>query len=81
MRSLGSQLLMGTVAGAVLVLVTSSVLLYALIRRALWSEFDAALVSKARSLAVMVEQERGRLELDFHEMRLPEFEPSSGAEF
>jgi len=81
MRSLRSQLLLGTATGTTLVLLASSALLYALISRALWSEFDASLATKLRSLTVMVEQEDGQLELDFHEARLPEFERADRAEF
>ena len=81
MRSLRSQLLLGTATGTTLVLLASSALLYALISRALWSEYDASLATKLRSLAVMVEQEGGQLELDFHEARLPEFERADRPEF
>ena len=81
MRSLRSQLLLGTATGTTLVLLASSALLYALISRALWSEYDASLATKLRSLAVMVEQEGGQLELDFHEAHLPEFERADRPEF
>lgn len=81
MRSLRSQLLVGTAVGATIVLVASSVVLYALISRTLWSDFDASLTSKARSLAALAEQDGDKLELEFDEAHLPEFEPSDHAEY
>ncbi|MBN2561597.1 MAG: sensor histidine kinase N-terminal domain-containing protein [Phycisphaerae bacterium] len=81
MRTLKARLLAGTAAGTALVLVLSSVLLYALMRRSLWAEFDASLGSKARALAAMVEQDRDELELEFNESSFPEFRSSQHAEY
>ena len=78
--SLRTGLVLKTGVGAALVLVAACTLLYFLVSRALWTAFDEALASKARSLAIMIEQEHGRLELDFHEIRLLEFEPSIHSE-
>jgi two-component system sensor histidine kinase QseC len=74
-------LLIGTGVGAMAVLLASGILLYALVRSALWHAFDESLAAKARSLAAMAEQENGRIELDFDEANLPEFRPSDHAEF
>ena len=79
--TLRSRLLLGTGVGAAGVLLVSGVLLYAFIQRALWNEFDESLATKARSLAAMMEQEDGTLELEFDEANLPEFRPSDHAEF
>ncbi|MFH1417435.1 MAG: ATP-binding protein [Planctomycetota bacterium] len=81
MRSLSGRLLAGTAVGTALVLVLSSILLYALMRRSLWAEFDESLGSKVRTLAAMVEQDRDELELEFDESSLPEFRPSQHAEY
>ncbi len=81
MRTLSGRLLAGTAVGTALVLVLSSVVLYALMRRSLWAEFDESLCSKARVLAAMVEQDRDELELEFDERSLPEFRPSQHAEY
>jgi len=80
-RTLRARLLIGTGVGATVVLLGSGILLYALVRNALWREFDESLVAKARSLAAMTEQENGKIELDFDEANLPEFRPSDHAEF
>ncbi|MGQ9651312.1 MAG: sensor histidine kinase [Phycisphaerae bacterium] len=81
MRTLRARLLIGTGVGATVVLLASGILLYALVRSALWREFDESLVAKARSLAAMTEQENGKIELDFDEADLPEFRRSDHAEF
>jgi len=81
MRTLRSRLLLGTAAGTALILGGSGVLLYALVHQALWREFDESLAAKACSLAAMIEYERNRLDLEFDEANLPEFEPSDHAEF
>lgn len=80
MRSLRSQLLVGTALGTTAVLLVSGAVLYALISGALWAEFDESLASKARSLAALAEQEGDRLDFEPDEAPLPEFEPSDRAE-
>ncbi|MBN1509658.1 MAG: sensor histidine kinase N-terminal domain-containing protein [Sedimentisphaerales bacterium] len=81
MRTLRTRLLIGTGAGATIVLLAAGILLYTLVRGALWREFDESLAAKARSLAAMAEQENGKLELEFDDANLPEFRPSDHAEF
>ncbi|MCK4659207.1 MAG: sensor histidine kinase N-terminal domain-containing protein [Phycisphaerae bacterium] len=81
MRTLRGRLLIGTALGTGLVLSASALVLYMIVRAALWAEFDEALGSKARSLATLVEQERNEIDLEFGEHSLPEFKPSERAEY
>lgn len=81
MRTLRSRLLLGTAAGTALVLFVSGFALFALIRGALWYEFDESLATKARSLAAMMELDGDALDLEFDEANLPEFRPSANAEY
>jgi two-component system heavy metal sensor histidine kinase CusS len=81
MRSLRVQLLLGTALGTTAVLLVSAAVLYALIRRTLWAEFDESLAAKARSLMALAEQEEDGLEFELTEVSLPEFEPSEHAEY
>ena len=81
MNSLRLRLLLGTALGTAAVLVVSGVVLYALISRTLWAEFDAALATKACSLAALAEQDEDGLELEPTEVSLPEFEPGDRAEY
>lgn len=81
MKTLQARLLISTAIGTTLVLLVSGTVLYVLVRQSLWTEFDESLASKARSLAALVEQENDRLEVEFDEASLPEFEPSDHAEY
>lgn len=81
MRSLRLRLVLGTAACTVAVLLGSGAVLYVLISKTLWAEFDAALAGKARSLATLAEQERDGLEFELAETSLPEFEASDHAEY
>ena len=81
MRTLRARLLVGTAVGTGLILSASALVLYMVVRAALWAEFDEALGSKARSLAALVEQEGDVVELEFDEDSLPEFKPSQRAEY
>ncbi len=81
MRTLRARLLVGTAVGTGLVLSGSAAALYALISGRLWTEFDEALRSKARSLAALVEQDGDVIELELDEDSLPEFKPSDRAEY
>ncbi|MEW6249242.1 MAG: ATP-binding protein [Planctomycetota bacterium] len=73
MRSLRRELLLGTALATAAVLLVCGVVLYALIRRTLWADFDAALVAKARSLAALLEQNEDGLESELAAAALPEF--------
>ncbi|MFH1748340.1 MAG: ATP-binding protein [Planctomycetota bacterium] len=81
MRSLRLQLLLGTALGITAVLLVSGVVLYALISRTLWDEFDQSLAAKARSLTALTEQDGDGLEFELTEISLPEFEFADHPEF
>ncbi len=81
MKSLRTSLLVGTGLATTAVLLASGVVLHALIRNALWAEFDASLAAKARSLAALAEEDEDGLEFELTELSLPEFAPSDQAEY
>jgi two-component system sensor histidine kinase QseC len=81
MRSLRVQLLVRTALGITGVLLVSGAVLYALISRTLWAEFDESLAATARSLTALAEQEEEGLEFELTEVSLPEFEPSQHAAY
>jgi two-component system sensor histidine kinase QseC len=74
-------LLLGTAIGTGLVLSASALVLYTVVRTALWAEFDESLASKARSLAALVEQDGEEIELELDEDSLPEYKPAEHAEY
>ncbi len=80
-HSLRSRLLAGVVLATALILAASCLTVYALMRESLLAEFDAALGSKARALAALVEQEGEEIELEFHQSSLPEFERAERPEY
>lgn len=67
MTSLKSRLLRGVLVGSTTVLVVSSLILFALIHRALQSEFDDSLVLRARSLATLVEHDEDGIDFELTE--------------
>ena len=81
MRSLRRNLILGTTIGSAVVLLAAGVLLYVLVRTGLVDQFDRGLVDKARLLASTVEQKRGRIDLDFDELDMREFDASDGRGF
>jgi heavy metal sensor kinase len=81
MRSLRSRLLAGTGLGAVLVLAAAGLAVYVLVRARLVAEFDHALADKARSLAILVEQEGDEVEVEFAEHPLREFQAGVRPEY
>ena len=81
MRSLRNRLLWGTALGTAAVLLVSGVLLYALIRRTLAAEFDAALALRAHALAALTEQSDEGLDFEPPEASLPEFAAAQQAEY
>ncbi len=81
MQTLRMRLLIGTALGSGLVVSVFALVVYIVVRASLWAEFDAALGSKARSLAGLVEQEGDDLELQFDEINMAGFMPSSRAEY
>lgn len=81
MHSIQGRLLAGTVLGAGLVLLISGVVLYVLVRTTLLAEFDTALTAKARTLATLVEDEDGRIDLELDAQAMPEFSRASHPEY
>lgn len=81
MKSLRGQLLWATALGMAAVLLALATLLHAQIGRTLRAEFDATLAARARALTALVEQDDEGVEFDLAEIALPEFEPSSDAEY
>jgi signal transduction histidine kinase len=78
-RALTARLLAGLLA----VLLGTSVGLWLVMRQALQSQFDDALVTKARMLSAFVKRnEQGKLEMELDEAPMPEFEhPGAGESF
>lgn len=73
MRSLRARLLTGIIGGMAFLLTVFSLLLYALIARALINQFDASLASIAEILAAAVERDGDQIEMDLAVQQMPEF--------
>jgi two-component system sensor histidine kinase QseC len=73
MRSLRTQLLVGTGLGAAVVLCAAGVVLNVLISQTLRRDFDRALEAKAQGLGALVEFDEDGLEFEFSAGALPEF--------
>jgi two-component system heavy metal sensor histidine kinase CusS len=76
MRSLRTRLLAGIIGGMVFLLTIFSLLLYALIARALINQFDASLASIAQILASAVERDEDRVEMELAVQQMPELQRS-----
>jgi two-component system sensor histidine kinase QseC len=76
-RFLTSRVLIATVS----LLVAGHVLLYLFVSHRLMEQFDASLMTRARALAGMLEQEPLGIELDLREEFLPEYVREENAEF
>jgi signal transduction histidine kinase len=70
--SLRTRLILGIIAGMVLLLTVFSLTIYTLIQRALVNQFDTALLSTARALAASVEIDVNQIELE-DVQQMPEF--------
>jgi len=75
------RLTVGLLAGLVLVVGACGLLLSYAIGRALVAQFDATLRAEAELFTAASELERGRLDFDFSELPLAEFEPSDRAQY
>ena len=73
MRSLRNRLVAATLAATFLILLVTASLIYGLIRGALVAEFDEALLTKARAIASLAEEDAGRFEFDLDAAQMPEF--------
>lgn len=76
-QSLQTRLLAGIAIGMSIVLIVAGVVLYALIRGVLTTEFDASLASEARLLATLVEEKNGHLQTEMTEHGDPTFQPNN----
>lgn len=80
-RSLRARLLLGTVVATVAFLVAVGLLIYGLVRSALYNEFDARLGSKARILSIMVVETDEFYKLVYERSHFPEYERRQDAEY
>lgn len=80
-RSLRARLLVGATAITAAALIVLGFTIDEAVRHVLLSEFDAALLAKAQSLASMVEQHRGRVAFEFDPDRMPEFKAAQNPEY
>jgi len=81
MRSLRNRLTVWLLAGAGLLLVLGALALARVTVVRLQGELDEALVTKARSLVTLTEQEEGRVWLEFADEIMPEFEAGPSPEY
>ena len=81
MPSLQRRLLFGTALGTTLVLLVAGIGLHAMVRAALFQEFDNALRDKATTLAALIEQDGDRIELEFTEADMAEFTRSDRPQY
>jgi signal transduction histidine kinase len=73
MRSLRIRLLSGIIGGMILLLIAFSLLIYFVIRSALFNQFDTALASVAHVLAASVEKNPNGIGLEIDIQQMPEF--------
>ncbi len=73
-RSLRARLLIGIIAGIILLLTVFSLLIYGVIRSALVKQFDTSLASVTRMLAASVELDNNDIELEFEIQQMSEFQ-------
>ncbi len=81
MPSLRRRLLVGTGLGTAFALMAAGIALYALMRTSLQQDFDNTLREKAETLASMIEQSDERIELEFTEADMVEFERTLRPEY
>ncbi len=78
-RSLRTRLLVGIIGGMTLLLIIFSIIIHTVISRALLRQFDTSLVSTAQMLAASVEQDDGKIEMEFEDQQMPEFQSNKHA--
>lgn len=82
MSSIRRRLIVGILVSLLVILAGSGTALYVRVRAALFHDFDAALLAKARALATLARRDPGnRIEFDFAEDLMPEFERSRHPEY
>jgi signal transduction histidine kinase len=77
MRSLRARLLFRTTAVLVVIFFLAALALYFLMRAALHSEIDSALLLEARALASHIEQAEGRINIEMDVATFPEYAASA----
>lgn len=80
-RSLRLRLLLGTCAATAVVLALLGLSIYLAAWHSLLGQFDDALLTKARAIASMVEQQGARVTFDFNPQDMPEFLPAKRPEY
>jgi len=82
LQSLRARLLLGVVAGMVVLQVASSLAVYSLAQRALIRRFDQAITSTARALAAQVKYDKAKgLHVDLDTLPMPEFQRPRGPDY
>ena len=85
LTSLRARLLLGVIAGLVVLQVASSIVVYALQRRALYKRFDQALVTTAKALSPQVKYDKSKgVHFDMEEMDeapVSEFQRPKGPDY
>ena len=81
MTSIHSRLTIYIIAGMAVLLTVAGLTVDYLLRGQLETEFDRNLLAKAMTLVSLTEQEAGKVEFDFRDDFMPEFEASERAEF
>lgn len=79
--SLRGRLIVGVLLIVPPILIAGGMLLDYLIGAAMYEQFDRALLAKAKSLALLVEQDEEGVDFELKDVRLPEFEPGRDAEY
>jgi hypothetical protein len=81
MKSIGQRLRLQLMTGLAGLMIAGALILYPSVRAILLSEFDYALLAKARALTTLPEPGREGINLSFAQAPLPEFQSRPDAEF
>jgi hypothetical protein len=73
MRSLKSKLIYEMVGGMILLLIGFDLIIYHIINRAMFNQFDASLESAAHIISASVEGDNDKLDLEIDSALIPEF--------
>jgi len=78
MRSLQARVIAGTAAAMTGVLLAAGVLVYVLVRAGLVGHLDSVLIDRARLLASAVEQDAQKVDLEFEELDMRDYQHPDG---
>lgn len=82
LTSLRARLLLGVIAGMIVLQVATSIGVYVLQRRALYERFDQAIVSTAKALVPLVKYDKPEgPHLDLERFAMPEFQRAKGPDY